>query len=97
MQRILVYTLIVLLTLIGVGMVLSFTAGGVAFGVGSLSAALALWLLHRGVQALELSTDLLAQSLVQSSRAKDPSEPAPHRPETQIEDGRPAQPAPAGD
>lgn len=51
MQRILVYALIALLTLIGVGMMLSFTAGGVAFGVGFLSAALALWLLYRGLLA----------------------------------------------
>lgn len=97
MQRILVYTLTALLTLIGVGMMLSFTAGGVAFGVGFLSAALALWLLYRGVQVLELSTDLLAQSLVQRSRAKDPLEPAPHRSETQNEVPPPAHSAPAGD
>lgn len=97
MQRILVYTLMTLSALIGVGMMLSFTAGGVAFGVGFLSAALALWLLYRGVQALELSADLLAQSLLQRSRAKDSSESAPLPSETQSEDVRPAQPAPVGD
>ena len=97
MQRVMVYTLTALLILIGVGMVLSLTAGGVAFGVGFLSVALALWLLYRVVLALELGTDLLAQSLVQQSRTRDPLEPASHRPETVRKGARPAQPAPAED
>lgn len=69
MQRILVYTLIAVLTLFGVGMLLSLTAGGLAFGIGFFSAALALWLLYRTLMALELSTDLMAQSLLQRANA----------------------------
>jgi len=67
-QRILVYTLIAALTLFGVGMMLSLTAGGFTFGLGFFSAALALWLLYRTLLALELSTDLMAQSLLQYNK-----------------------------
>ena len=102
MQRVLVYTLIALLTLFGVAMLLSLTAGGVTFGLGYFSAALALWLLYRGVLALELSTDLAAQSLLQRSKARNDADPKDHpdvsvrRSEPGREEPRPSQLA-AGD
>ncbi len=68
MQRILIYTLIAALTLFGVGMTLSLTAGGFTFGLGFFSAALALWLLYRTLLALELTADLMAQSLLQRTK-----------------------------
>ncbi len=68
MQRILVYTLIAALTLFGVGMMLGLTAGGLTFGLGFFSAALALWLLYRTLLALELTADLMAQSLLQRTK-----------------------------
>ena len=67
-QRNLVYVVVAPLVLVGVGMVLSFRAGGFMFGLCSFATALALWLLHRGVTALELSADLQAQSLLQSNK-----------------------------
>lgn len=103
MQRILVYTLIAVLTLFGVGMLLSLTAGGLAFGIGFFSAALALWLLYRTLLALELSNDLMAQSLLQRANAvnnqaagNNDANVTVHRSEPAREEPRPSQLA-AGD
>lgn len=104
MQRNLVYVVVALLVLVGVGMVLSFTAGGFMFGLGCFAAALALWLLYRGVMALELSADLLAQSLLQRNKpardyaeGKDRAETTAGRLEAVREEPSPSQPVPAGD
>lgn len=71
MQRKLVYVVVALLVLVGLSMALSSTAGGIVFALGCFTAALALWLLYRGVMALELSADLLASSLLQRKLSKD--------------------------
>ena len=104
MQRNLVYLLTALLVVVGVSMVLSFTAGGFMFGLGCFAAALALWLFHRGVTALELSTDLLAQSLLQRNKVgreyvegKDHPETTVGRSEAVREEPGPSQPVAAGD
>jgi multisubunit Na+/H+ antiporter MnhC subunit len=104
MQRNLVYVVVALLVLVGVGMVLSFTAGGVMFGLGCFAAALALWLLHRGVMALELSADLQAQGLLQRKehtrdnvKGEDHPETTAGRSEAVREEPRPSQPVAAGD
>ena len=104
MQRNLVCFLTALLVMLGVGMVLSFTAGGVMFGLGCFTAALALWLLYRGVMVLELSAELLAQSLLQrkevardDAEGKDHSETTAGRSEAVREEPRPSQPVAAGD
>lgn len=104
MQRNLVYLLTALLVVVGVSMALSFTAGGIVFGLGCFTAALALWLLYRGVTALELSADLLAQSLLQRNKltrdyveAKDDLEATARGSEAVREEPRPSQPVAAGD
>lgn len=104
MQRNLVYIVTALLVLVGVGMVLSFTAGGFMFGLGCFAAALALWLLYRGVTALELSTDLQAQSLRQRNKpardyvkGEDRAETTAGHSEAVREEPRLSQPVPAGD
>jgi len=89
--RTLTLTLSIVLVVLGLGMMLTATAGGAMFGLGSFTAALALWLLYRGVVALELQADLLAQSLHQRRRAgRDHAEPL-------HEEGRASRPVPAGD
>jgi hypothetical protein len=70
MQRNLVYIVTALLVVVGVSMVLSFTAGGFMSGLGCFAGALALWLLYRGVMALELSAELLAQSILQRNKPR---------------------------
>ena len=104
MQRGLVFIVTALLVVVGVGMVLSFTAGGMMFGLGCFTAALALWLLHRGVMALELSADLLAQGLPQRKEltsghvvAEDDPEATARRSEASREASRPSQPVVVGD
>ena len=103
MQRNLVYVVVALLVLVGVGMVLSFTAGGFMFGLGCFAAALALWLLYRGVVALELSADLLAQSLLQRNKpardyvkGEDHPEATARGSEALREEPRPSQPVAVG-
>lgn len=103
MQRGLVLIVTALLVVVGVGMVVSFTAGGVMFGLGCFTVALVLWLLYRGVTALELSADLLAQGLLQRKErtggqvvADDPEATA-RRSEAAREASRPSQPVVAGD
>ena len=93
MRRILVYALIALLSLFGLGMILSFTAGGVTFGFGYLGAALVLWLLYRCLLALELSADLIAQGLFQRGRVKEAVDLSPTSQEPGREASRPPQPA----
>ena len=104
MQRNLIYVVVALLVLVGVGMFLSFTAGGVMFGLGCFAAALALWLLYRGVTALELSADLLATSLLQRNKlardhveAKDDPEATARGSKAVREEPGPSQPVAAGD
>ena len=104
MQRNLVYLVTALLVIVGVSMVLSFTAGGFMLGLGCFAAALALWLLYRGVTALELSTDLLAQSLLQRKKperdyveGKDHPETTAGRSEAVREEPGPSRPVAAGD
>jgi multisubunit Na+/H+ antiporter MnhC subunit len=104
MQRNLVYVVVALLVLVGLSMVLSFTAGGVMFGLGCFAAALALWLLYRGVKALELSADLQAQSLLQRNKpardyvkGENRTETTAGRSEAVREEPRPSQPVAAGD
>lgn len=104
MQRSLVLIVTALLVVVGVGMVVSFTAGGVMFGLGCFTAALVLWLLYRGVTALELSADLLAQGLLQRKEptggqvvAKDDPEATARRSEAAREASRPSQPVVAAD
>ena len=104
MQRKLVYVVVALLVLVGIGMVLSFTAGGFMLGLGCFAGALALWLLHRGVTALELSTDLLAQSLLQRNKlvrdyaeGKDRAGTTAGRSEAVREEPSISQPVAAGD
>ena len=82
MQRNLVYLVTALLVVVGVGMILSFTAGGFMFGLGCCAAALALWLLYRGVMALELSTDLLAASMLQRHKPARDDVKGEHRAKT---------------
>ena len=103
MQRSLVLIVTALLVVVGVGMALSFTAGGVVFGLGCFTAALVLWLLYRGVTALELSADLLAQGLLQRKGltrgrvvAKDDPESTARRSEAARE-ASPPHPVAAGD
>ncbi len=105
MQHNLVYTMMALLIVVGVGMFLSFTAGGVTFGIGCFAAALTLWLLYRGVMALEMSADLLATNLLQRDKttarddadARDHAEAVARSSETVVEEPRPSQPVVAGD
>ena len=104
MQRNLVYVVVALLVLVGVGMVLSFTAGGFMLGLGCFAGALALWLLYRGVMALELSADLLAQGLLQRKElardhvgAKDDPEATARGSAVVREEPRPSQSVAAGD
>ena len=104
MLRSLVLIATALLVVVGVGMVVSFTAGGVMFGLGCFTAALVLWLLYRGVTALELSADLLAQGLLQRKEltrgqvvAKDDPEATARRSAAAREASRPSQPVVAGD
>ena len=104
MQRSLVYLVSTLLVVVGVGMVLSFTAGGVMFGLGCFTAALVLWLVYKGVTALELSADLLAQGLLQRKEltsghvvAEDDPEATARRLEASREASRPSQPVVARD
>ena len=63
MLRPLVIGLVTILCVTGVLMLLSVTAGGFVFALGCFTAALALWLLHQGVTALELNASLLASTL----------------------------------
>lgn len=104
MQRNLVFIVIALLVIVGLSMVLSFTAGGIVFALGCFTAALALWLLYRGVMALELTADLLATSLLQRNKltrdhveAKDDQEATARRSEAVREEPRPSQPVAAGE
>lgn len=104
MLRGLVFVVAALLAVVGVGMVLSFTAGGVMFGLGCFTAALVLWLLYRGVTALELSADLLAQGLLQRREltrgqviVEDDPEATARRLGTAREASRPSQPVVAGE
>ena len=104
MQRGLVFIVSALLVVVGVGMVLSFTAGGVMFGLGCFTAALVLWLVYRGVTALELSADLLAQGLLQRKEltsgqvvAKDDLEATARRSEASREASGPSQSVVVGD
>ncbi len=104
MQRNLVYLVTALLVVVGVGMVLSFTAGGFMFGLGCFAGALALWLLYRCVTALELSADLLAQGLLQRNKpardygkGENRAETTAGRSEAVREESRPSQPVAAGD
>ena len=104
MQRGLVFIVTALLVVVGVGMVLIFTPGGVIFGLGCFTVALVLWLVYRGVTALELSADLLAQGLLQRKEltsghvvAEDDPEATARRSEASREASRPSQPVVAGD
>jgi multisubunit Na+/H+ antiporter MnhC subunit len=104
MQRNLVYIVMALLVMVGLSMALSFTAGGIVFALGCFTAALTLWLLYRGVMALELSADLLAQGLLQRNKlardhveAKDDPEATARGSEAVREKPRPSQPVAAGD
>ncbi len=104
MRRNLVFIVIALLVIVGLSMVLSFTAGGIMFALSCFTAALALWLLYRGVMALELSADLLAQSLLQRNKltrdhaeGKDHPETTAGRSEAVREEPRPSQPVATGD
>lgn len=101
MQRNLVFVVMALLAVFGIGMVLSFTAGGFMFGLCCFAAALALWLLHRGVMALELSADLLAQSLLQRNKVPRNHADAENRPEATVRGSEvvreDSQPVAAGD
>ena len=65
MLRPLVIGLVAVLGVTGVMLLLSVTAGGFVFALGCFTAALALWLLHQGVTALELNASLLASTLQQ--------------------------------
>jgi multisubunit Na+/H+ antiporter MnhC subunit len=103
-QRKLVYIVITLLVVVGSCLVLSFTAGGVVFALGCFAAALALWLLYRGVMALELSANLLAQGLLQRNKltreateTKDDADATARGPEAVREEPRLSQPVAAGD
>lgn len=104
MQRNLLYVVMALLVMVGLSMALSFTAGGIVFALGCFTAALTLWLLYRGVMALELSADLLAQGLLQRNKpardhmeAKDDPESTARGSEATYEEPRPSQPVAAGD
>lgn len=104
MQRNLVFMVMALLVMVGLSMVLSFTVGGIVFALGCFAAALVLWLLYRGVTALELSADLLATSLLQRTKltrdhgeAKDDPGATAARSEGVREEPRPSQPVAAGD
>ena len=93
MLRPLVVGLVAVLCATGVLMLLSVTAGGFVFALGCFTAALALWLLHQGVTALELNASLLASTL-QGRKGlvrEHPEDAAESR-----EEGRPTQPV-AGD
>ena len=63
MLRPLVIGLVAVLCVTGLMLLLSVTAGGFVFALGCFTAALALWLLHQGVTALELNASLLASTL----------------------------------
>lgn len=104
MQRNLVFIVIALLCMVGLSMALSFTAGGILFALGCFTAALAIWLLYRGVTALELSADLQAQSLLQRNKpardyvkGEDHPETTAGRSEAVREEPRPSRPVAAGD
>ena len=97
MLRPLVIGLVTILCVTGVLMLLSVTAGGFVFALGCFTAALALWLLHQGVTALELNASLLASTLQgRKGLGREHSEDAGQSTAESREEGRPAQPV-AGD
>ena len=93
MLRPLVVGLVAVLCVTGVLLLLSVTAGGFVFALGCFTAALALWLLHQGVTALELNASLLASTL---QGRKGLGREHPETAAESREEGRPAQPV-AGD
>ena len=93
MLRPLVVGLVAVLCVTGVMLLLSVTAGGFVFALGCFTAALALWLLHQGVTALELNASLLASTLQQR---KGLGREHPANAVESREEGRPTQPV-AGD
>ena len=97
MLRLLVIGLVAVLCVTGVMLLLSVTAGGFVFAVGCFTAALALWLLHQGVTALELNASLLASTLQQrKGLGREHSESVGQSAAESRDEGRPTQPV-AGD
>lgn len=97
MLRPLVIGLVAVLCITGVLLLLSVTAGGFLFALGCFTAALALWLLHQGVTALELNASLLASTLQQrKGLGREHPEDAGQSAAESREEGRPTQPV-AGD
>lgn len=93
MLRPLVIGLVAVLCVTGLVLLLSVTAGGFVFALGCFTAALALWLLHQGVTALELNASLLASTL---QGRKGLGREHPENAGESREEGRPARPV-AGD
>ena len=93
MLRPLVVGLVAVLCVTGLVLLLSVTAGGFVFALGCFTAALALWLLHQGVTALELNASLLASTL---QGRKERGREHPENAVESREEGRPTQPV-AGD